>query len=220
MPSRMTLHESFVPQKIEKPSWPDWTGMTAVCMATGPSLTREQVAAVKSASVKTIAINDLGLSTRDPSASWCHIWYAADWQFWHAYKEQAARSLALKVTADTNAMPHGVVDLFLDTKKVEKAKEYAKGYAISGGHSGFQALQVAIFCGATRVCLVGYDCKPKGKDTNYFGRKPEKLHRASSYNLWPQCYQDLKLPAGVEVINCTPDSAINAYQFKPIAEVL
>lgn len=220
MPSRATLHESSTPQKTEKPSWPDWSGKTAVCLATGPSLTREQVDAARSASVKTIAINDLGLTTRDPSAHWCDIWYAADWQFWHAYQEQAAQSQALKVTADTNAMPHGVVDLFLDTKNGAKAKEYAKGYAVSGGHSGFQALQVAIFCGATRICLVGYDCKPKGNATNYFGRKPQHLHRDSSYKLWPQCYQDLKLPDGVEVINCTPDSAIKAYPYKEISEVL
>jgi hypothetical protein len=77
-------------------------------------------------------------------------------------------------------------------------------------------LQLAISLGASRVILLGYDCKPKGALTNYFGTKCRALHRDSDYKSWPQFYRDLKIPEGVEVLNATPGSAIDAYPFVDI----
>jgi hypothetical protein len=108
-------------------------------------------------------------------------------------------------------MQNGAVDLYLNVR----AKEHknAPGFALSGGHSGFQALQIALTLGASRVVLLGYDCKPKGTLTNYFGGKCAALHKNSDYKSWPQFYRDLKLPQGVEVLNATSGSAIDAYPF-------
>jgi hypothetical protein len=154
--------------------------------------------------VRTIGINDIGLTEK-----WLDIWYAADWTFWKHY--QGHTSEALKVCAGRKAIERGFADLLLNVRDAGRASQFVPGYAISGGHSGFQALQLAISLGASRVVLLGYDCKPKGKVTNYFGTKCAGLNRPSDYQSWPQFYRDLKLPSGVEVLNATPGSAIDAY---------
>ena len=184
--------------------WPDWSGQTAVCIATGPSLTQQQVDTVRRASVRTIGINDIGIAN-----DWIDIWYAADDQFWRAYSN--VQTDVLRVCAQPQTLVHGLADKLLSVKDAEKARKYIPGYAISGGHSGFQALQLAISLGSTRVYLLGYDCKPKGNLTNYFGTKCKALHRDSDYKSWPQFYRDLNIPEGVEVLNATPGSAIDAY---------
>jgi hypothetical protein len=226
MLSTATLADTSCQSRIEKPSWPDWTGETVVCMATGPSLTSEQVDVVRNAKVRTIAINDLGLSSRNPSASWCDIWYAADQTFWlePAYEMQARASHALKVCAEDASCRTknllAVVDLFLQTNDDAKALQFIQGFAVSGGHGGYQCLQLAMSLGASRVLLIGYDCKPNGEQTNYFGRKPQHLHKASPYKAWVESYQNLVLREGSTVINCTPGSAIKAYPFADIRECL
>lgn len=215
-----TAERSSLPT-IAKPSWPDWSGETAVCIATGPSLTSDQVEAVRRANVRTIAINDAGHPSRTPSATWCDIWYAADQSFWLNYRPE---SNALKVCAESKCNRRGelfdIVDLFLDLDDAERARAYVPGYALHGGHGGYQCLQLAMSLGATRILLLGYDCQPRGDQTNYFGRKPAHLHKDSPYKAWVQCYDKLVLKEGVKVINCTPGSAIKAYSFADIRECL
>ena len=195
--------------------WPDWSGDTAVCIATGPSLTREQVEKVKRSSVRSIGINDVGL-TED----WLDIWYAADWPFWKHYEARAQASQALKVCADVMSRGSRLVDLFLSTANDERASRFEPGFAVSGNHSGFQALQMAISFGASKVVLLGYDCKARGTSTNYFGRKPNTLHRASNYESWREHYDRLLVPVGVEVLNATPGSAITAFPRVSLDEAL
>ena len=201
-----------------KPSWPQWLGQTVVCMATGPSLTAAQVDAVRAAAaspagVRVIATTHLGLHSIEPNAAWCDVWYAADWCFWEHYKTEAIHSPALKISGDTQPVEHGIADLFLDTRSAAgKALQNVPGYAISGGHSGCQALQIAIASGASRIILVGYDCHPDGTRTNYFGRKPDAIHRDSSYSTWAPAYREIHVPNVVEVLNATPGSAITRFQ--------
>jgi len=193
-------------------------------MATGPSLTSEQVEVVRSANVRTIAINDLGLSSRSPSATWCDIWYAADQSFWLEYWKLALESSALKVCAEHSSARskdlYDIVDLFMTLNESQPALDYVPGYAIHGGHGGFQCIQLAMSLGASRVLMVGYDCRSNGQQTNYFGQKPKHLHKTSPYKRWVDHYDKLVLREGATVINCTPDSAIKSYPFYDIRECL
>jgi len=185
-------------------------------MATGPSLTAEQVEAVRRSGVRSIAINDLGLPQRSPNAAWADIWYAADWKFWEFYQQEALDSACLRVSAKALDVQLGRAHLHLNTKDGGKGD----AHATSGGHSGFQALQIAMFLGASTILLIGYDCKPKGDKTNYFGRKPRELHKGSHYESWPKCYEKLKVSEGVEIVNATPGSAIKAFPFRDISQCL
>jgi len=198
-------------------NWPNWTGRTVVCVATGPSLTREQVELAASSSAAIIAVNDAGIPGRRPfSISRCDLWYAADVNFWQAYSVQAQRSEAIRACAEKSATRAGLAHLFLDTRSGKRSI----GFAAGGMHSGYQALQVAINSGASVVLLLGYDCKPSGARTNYFGVKPYGLHQSSPYRDWVPEYRKLDVPHHCNVVNCTPGSAIDAFPFGNIETLL
>ena len=58
---------------------PLWRNQTVVCIASGPSLTQDQVDQVKG--LNTIAINDAY-----KLAPWANILYACDYQWWDWHK--------------------------------------------------------------------------------------------------------------------------------------
>ena len=191
----------------ETPRWPDWSGQTVVCIATGPSLTRSQLDVIRQSGVKTIGINDIGVRE-----DWIDIWYAADYNFWKHYSNRAELVSMLKVCADDQMFKHPkIVDLYLNVLDKAKGKQFIPGYSLNGGHSGFQALCMAISFGAVRIILVGYDCKAKGHKTNFFGAKCQSLFKPSPYADWPAHYANLKAPENVEILNATPGSAITAF---------
>lgn len=189
---------------------PDWNERIVVCIATGPSLTREQVecacaAAEASKKMRVLAVNDAGLPEREPfTVPSCDLWYASDHRFWAHYREVIDRRRAIRVGAEHRSKAHGLVHALLRD--------------VQGGHAGYQAITLALSLGAEVVLLLGYDCRAQGHQTNYFGRKPPELEysRPESYAAWVPRYRKLYVPPGSRVINCTPGSAIDAFEFSTI----
>lgn len=91
-----------------------------------------------------------------------------------------------------------------------------------GGNSGFQAINLAFLWGATRIILLGFDCKAVAGKDHWFGQHPQGLKQVQPYNLWlehyPQLAYDLKRE-GVTVINCSRDTAINCFERATIETV-
>lgn len=85
---------------------------------------------------------------------------------------------------------------------------------VTGYNSGHQALNIAVLAGASRVVLLGYDGKPgPGGRMHWFGDHPVKTPPS-----WLPLYcRQLRVAApmiaalGVEVVNCSPGSAIDAF---------
>ena len=81
-----------------------------------------------------------------------------------------------------------------------------------GGNSGFQALNIAVLFGAARVLLLGFDLH----GTHWHGRHPAGMNNPDQNNFdrWSKAFSeavgDLKL-ANVEVINCSPGSALTCF---------
>lgn len=195
-------------------SWPSWAGRTAVVIATGPSLYREQLDAIRRADVCTIAINDAGIADRWPcSAPWADVLYFADIEWARFYRPKFE---GLRVGTNGADGPlcvrEGLADLAVTMEY--GAPKFWSDRAVHGGHAGYQALQLAIGWGAKRVVLVGYDCKAAGARTNFFGTKDPAVHKDSPYSKWVEGYRTLAahIPAGVEVLNATPGSAIDAFE--------
>jgi hypothetical protein len=193
--------------------WPDWSRSTVVCIATGGSLTAEQVEFIKGHKdqVHTIAVNGAGLSEYLPlSAPWADILYAADRLWWLHYNPEFE---GMKVSGE----PVEGVDT-IPLKMLERGELMPRepGAVVSAGHSGFQALGLALSLGAARVILLGYDCKA-GRAHD----RPDKFNRDSPYDQWAKAYN--QVPAqwpGVEIFNCTPGSAITAFEFVSMDGVL
>ena len=88
------------------------------------------------------------------------------------------------------------------------------------GNSGAQAINLAYLMGATRVILLGYDMGATGH-SHWFGSHPEGLMNGnySGYvGNFSKLASDLKRE-GVEVINCTPTTALTQFPKAEIGDI-
>jgi hypothetical protein len=91
-----------------------------------------------------------------------------------------------------------------------------------GSNSGYQAINLAFLWGAKRIVLLGFDCKSKGGKPHWFGKHPKELNQTQPYEIWLQYFERLATDleaAGVEVLNCSPGSAIDSFKRISISEV-
>jgi hypothetical protein len=93
-----------------------------------------------------------------------------------------------------------------------------------GGNSGFHAINLAAQFGARRIVLVGYDMTMKN-GLHWHGAHPRGLNNPTKGNVdrWRRAIDGgapVLEAAGIEVINATPDSALQAYPFMPLEEAL
>lgn len=82
--------------------------------------------------------------------------------------------------------------------------------ATTDTNSGLFGLMVAVHLGATRVLLCGVDLNRPGN--HFFGRhpaplKPTSVHRMEDFKRQFSHYK----PRGIEIINCSPSSALECY---------
>jgi hypothetical protein len=83
----------------------------------------------------------------------------------------------------------------------------------TGCGSGYMAIDLAVLGGARRVLLAaGYDNRPVAGRNHFFGDHPDGNRQP--YKQWLERYRSMVKPLaalGVEVVNCTPGSAIDAF---------
>ena len=88
-----------------------------------------------------------------------------------------------------------------------------------GGNSGYQAIHLARNFGAARIILLGYDFGGKG---HWFGEHPQRLNSGHDFQLWLSTLGHLAgdlAAEGIEVINCSRETAITCFSRKSIAEI-
>jgi hypothetical protein len=197
---------------------------TIILIANGPSLTRGQINTAHRAWMEGRA-RVLGCNDAYRIAPWIDGLYAADPEWWEAHIEQVRDThMSLLWCQDqltcakwglwhVPALPS--VGMSRDGGRIHTGRE--------GGHSGFQLLNIAAHLGAKRVLLIGYDCHANGGKRHWFGDHPPPLRTTSPYTAFAAAYQtaiaDLQA-LGVEVLNCSPGSAIEAFPRRSIGQLL
>lgn len=125
-------------------------------------------------------------------APWAHFMVAQDIEWWQKHPE-AMRFAGRKFTAN-------------EISGVERVPGGATSW-----NSGLMALQTAVWIGATRVLLYGFDMR----GSHFFGKYENGLANTNDrrrgvhlrqFEAWASRNKD------VEVINCTPGSAITCFQ--------
>jgi hypothetical protein len=93
----------------------------------------------------------------------------------------------------------------------------------TGKNSGYQLINIFALAGVKRIVLLGYDCKPgAGGKMHWFGDHPLK----TPPSVLPEMVKMFATAAkplaelGVEVINCSPGSAIGAFRKDALESVL
>jgi hypothetical protein len=94
-----------------------------------------------------------------------------------------------------------------------------------GQHSGYQALGLAYSAGAARVLLVGYDMRHVDGRAHWHADHDRRLRNPSDAMLrvmarqYDHAVRQLRA-RGVEVLNCSPCSAITAFPTARLEDVL
>ncbi|MDA9511170.1 hypothetical protein XI09_42280 [Bradyrhizobium sp. CCBAU 11386] len=150
--------------------------------------------------------------------------YACDGAWWKA-RQGLATFAGLRLTHDPGAcaMFEGLRQVGI-ARGCDEILVDAPGILGDGGNSGFQAINLAVQCGATRLILVGFDMR-LDLGVHWHGKHGRGLNNPNGANIarW-RCIIDgqaSRLAAlGVSVINCSAVSALEAYPKMSLSEAL
>lgn len=196
---------------------PEWDGEIAVCLGSGPSLTADDALYCRDQGAKILAVNDAVWL-----APWADVLYAADSAWWKQWT--ATPNIGLPPRLLT------VDPLARDYRPSVQLLNYITGTGLSldsstvmtGGHSGYQAINVAAHYSPRRIVLLGYDMQPSPTgDHHFFGNHLDGRHVRYAERL--PAFATLRAPLaalGIEIVNASRVSAITAFPRVSLAEAL
>lgn len=190
---------------------PRWRGRLVVVAATGAGLTPE--VAAQCAGVPTIAVSDAYRLM--PTAD---VLYSCDARWWDHHRPQFAGEKWSTHQVGRNdkrgaADRHGLHLVPGAPGQVFRTD----GTIAYGSNSGFQAIGLAILFGAARIVLVGFNLG----GPHFFGAHPRPLVNSNCRQFLPQFQAAAaRMPAGVEIVNATPRSALDCWPMVPLAAAL
>jgi hypothetical protein len=175
---------------------------TVVCIASGPSLTREDCVLVRESGLFTIVVNNSW-----QMAPWANVLYAGDRQWWSQYGAQAKSVMRECWTASHDSAERFGINRF-------EAKDWE--------NSGYQAIELAILkFNASKVVLLGYDMQHTGGARHWHSDHPEQMGNADDVEDWPDRFFDLRDKfADVEFVNCTRETALTCFKRESLKSVL
>jgi len=196
-------------------------GGTVLVLGSGPSLTRADVEYARARVDAVIAVNDTYKFVPDATAL-----YAADAHWWQWHHGAAAHRSATGVEypAFTGQFKYCLKHVGPDVQVLKKGPETGLSTDPStvalGRNSVYQATNVGIHFGGTRILLLGVDMK-NDKGAHFFGRHPNNTE--APYAICLQRFATMIEPLkalGVEVINCTRSTALKCFPCMSLEEAL
>lgn len=178
-----------------------------------------------------------GVNNAYQAARWLDVFEACNPAWWSTYGEDVLRIPAHKWTWDKAiADSYGINYI---PGKWEDGLSRDPSYIHYGASSGYQILNIAYLYGCTRILLLGYDMKfpdaydghkrHAGGKRHYFGEYPEHLQHWPRMNIGPKgellglirrYNKIVPQDYGIEIINCTPGSALTCFPMEPIQQCL
>ncbi len=199
---------------------PDWRGQVVVVVASGPSA-KDVPLSLGKGRAKFIAINNSVLL-----APWADCLYACDWKWWrkHRWLWEGAKC-PLLVSQDRIA-----VEVFPRIKRVnakracEALQFAAMGEICWAGNSGLQAVNLAAQWGASRIVLVGFDMR-LDHGAHWHGKHRTGMSNPSDKSVarWlarTEAAAAVLATRGIDVVNCSPISALTSYRKTDFASAL
>jgi hypothetical protein len=182
---------------------PNWRGRTAVCIASGPSLTVEDCEFVRGAGLPTIVTN-----TTFRIAPWADVLFGFDYKWWRVHLAEVRATFSGRLFCQSNRWPSRYLEW----------PGMARGYR-SFGNSGANAVSLAVVLGASRVVLLGYDCQLTGGRSHHHGDHPEPFANCDKLPQWPLQFERLGRWAsarGIPVVNASRESALTCFDRVPL----
>lgn len=179
----------------------------------------------ETAQVRVIAVNNAYRI-----APWADMCYFADsqWWGWHKDKPEFRAFAGEKCSIQNTGMmvDDGAVHLLRNRNFPSHGTGLSLDpeYLVTGSHSGWQALNVAVLAGAATIVLLGYDAREPaaGHPGHFFGEHPipTPIAAFAAYRHAFKAGAAAVKAAGVRVLNCSPDSAIDSFPKMALEEAL
>ena len=210
--------------------WPDLKGRTVAILAAGPSMTKEQCDVVRGRDWYAIAINETWRI-----AQWAPALYGCDWQWWQNRSPPQGDYNGLRIIG---ALPHTTAKrahFSGPMKWQEPLLRYVPASAGfgrmildgpkigAGSSSAFQAANLAVRWKAKRLILLGTDCHSHNQHWHGNHTFPEAPNQKKSLmKTWLRAWE-MSVPQleklKVEVINCSPGSALKVFRQMNVEDV-
>lgn len=176
---------------------------TVCCIASGPSLTKEDCEAVYEKGIPIIAVNSSW-----KFAPYCDFIYGGDAAWWMANQEE--------VMAEAE-----YAEFWTSSENFSK-RNYINYYKPATGgfwNSGMRAIEFAISHGASRVILLGYDCSVK-HGIHCHGPHAETSNPTEANTAkWKRQFAVLDT-RGCEVVNCSRYTEIDCFRKENLESAL
>jgi hypothetical protein len=192
-----------------------WPGGTVVCMASGPSLTQEDADYCRGKADGVIVVN-----TTYQRAPWADVLIASDVRWWNWHK--GAKDFGGLKYATSKHVRWSGVHVLKNTGP--NGLETEPTGLRHGLNTGYRAVNLAYHFGASRILLLGYDMKRDmgpGRLEHWHGDHP--VPSRSAYPVFVKHFRSIAEPlkaAGIEVLNCTPGSALDCVPVADLRSVL
>jgi len=199
-----------------------WT--SCIVAAPGPGLTPDVATKVRKSGLPTIVVQDAWRLL--PAAE---VLYGCDGAWWQLYK-------GVPEFRGEKWSTHSLNESLVDDKSTEARAyglklvrgESAPGFSLDprtihyGDNSGFQALNLAILFGCTKIVLVGFDMRRIDGRAHFFGEHPQSLNRGTDYGRFVRFFERAAgtLPARISILNATPQSALTCFPIMSLEEAI
>lgn len=196
--------------------WPDWTGRAVAILASGPSTKKSGVERLKG------RMTTFAIKRNIELAPWADAVYGCDYPWWRSVRGLPDFKGLKLAYADRACDQYGCTKVKIPDVKGDALRFGAVGEVGAGGNSGFQALNLALQFGATKILLVGFDYVGEhwyGRNTWQGGGNPSE----SNFRRWRvtlEAAAPVLKDRGVEVINASMNSTVKAFPKRSIAEAL
>ena len=188
-----------------------WKGADVVVMASGPSLTAEDIETVRQWREAGDNRYVIVTNTTYKSALWADCLAFHDFKWWKKYGHDVVANFKGERVTISTSVNSGLVTVMP-----------RPGFD-SYGNSGAMAINLAVLAGAKRIIALGLDCQYTNGARHHFGDHPPGLGNARSVKKWPNQFKRLAAHAkgrGAEVLNASRATALECFERVNLEDVL
>lgn len=173
---------------------------TAVAIASGPSLTQQDVdyCRHKKATVATV-------NTSFRLAPWADIHYSNDHDWYQTYIEELIKNPARKICGHPDYRHPAVETIAYDRDLIGINLE--SDFLCWNANSGGALIDLLAKLGHEKIILLGFDFSWDGDKSHHHGDHPKHLqHRKPGFHRWVPYFKRIhedSIALGIDVVNCT-----------------
>lgn len=188
-----------------------WPGEAVFILASGPSLTVQQVEKVHEWRNGAEARKVIVINTTFRLAPWADVLYGCDAPWWRLYHDEVSKAFHGEQWTQDRLAHSSLGVNWIESQPLPGLGRRA-GIIHQGQNGGFQAINLAYQAGAIRVYLLGFDMQ----GGHWHGDHPAPLTNPRPYlfDAYKRHFltlaRDLRSTA-CQVVNCTPDSALTCF---------